>query len=100
MRELNIRYKTGLYDIYGAYIKIFNNAAKNDLHAIHCTCPNENEIWLWGTEMDFETWWNIIIHENFHAVLWANDIDPDFHHPIMFMISKLIEKSDKNDKNK
>lgn len=88
MRELNIRYKIGL--AIGDYIdttKIINKG-------IWCTCLNEHEIYLWGGEMDFETWWNVIIHENFHAVLWANDINAPFHHPIMFLISELIEKCD------
>jgi len=78
MKELDINYKIGLVknNIIELIVKIHN-------YRVASCCPNENEIYLYGQEPDFDIWLDTLQHEIMHAVLHMLDVPIKYHHEIM-----------------
>ena len=66
--------------------ELFYNYKKNTIRAVGFVPFNNKDIHLYGFDNNFKLWVNILIHENFHIILFNNNIDDVYHHRI---ISKL-----------
>ena len=88
IKNLNIEYKLGLCE--GMYV---NESSKTKIGVI-CSCPNENEIYLYGQTKEYDVWLRVLQHEIMHAVLYlvgVSTID-NVHHRLMHAMSEVWEK--------
>lgn len=77
-KKLNIEYKLGLHE--SMQIIDINSIV---VMGCICSCPNENEVYLFGQNLTSDEWLSVLQHEEFHAILFLVGIDSKFHHNIM-----------------